>query len=136
MSGSFGGARKTLLVVLFTIASRSKFYGQVPCPVALITARAEKESIQLEFMNKGKVPIEELSLACSPSAKNESPKGTCHIESGIFYPSTVSWMKIDYPGANRHTVEVSVKDLRLAGGILWQSRPSYKCKILQVRPKR
>jgi hypothetical protein len=134
MSGNFDG-RRILVLVLFMIASCSSVYGQVPCPVTLVSARAEKDSIQLEFMNKGKVPIEQLDLSCSPSGNNTFPNGICHAEHGIFYPGMVSWIKIDYLGANRHRIDVSVEDIHLAGGILWQPRTSDSCKVLRVPHK-
>jgi hypothetical protein len=135
MSDNFGRGRKILILVLFMIASRPDVYGQAPCPVALVSAKAEKDSIQLEFLNRGKVPIEELSLACSPLANNKFPNGICHVETGIFYPSTASWIKIDYLGLNRHPIEISVAQLRLAGGILWQPKSSGSCKTLRVARK-
>ena len=135
MNGNFGGGRKILMLVLFMMASRPDAYGQAPCPIALVSAKAQKDSIQLEFLNRGKVPIEQLSLACSPLANNKFPNGTCHVESGIFYPSMASWIKIDYLGANRHAIEISVVQLRLAGGILWQPKSSGSCKALRVTRK-
>jgi hypothetical protein len=119
-------------MVLFILASRPGAYGQMPCPVALVTAKAEKDTIQLEFRNKVKVPIEQLSLACSPSGNNKFPNGICHVETGFFYPSTVSWIKIDYLGASRQAIEISVARLRLAGGTLWQAGTSHTCKALKL----
>jgi len=132
MSGSLGGVRRMLGLALVAGVCGGGVYGQVPCPVALVDAKAEKDSIQLEFMNKGKVPIEQLSLACSPAGNNKFSGGICHVENGIFYPSTVTWIKIDYLGANRHVVEISVKELHLARGIVWEPRPSNACKVFKV----
>ena len=135
MSGDFGVGRKVLVVILLLIASCCSAYAQMPCPVALVSATAEKDSIQLEFRNKGKVPIEQLTLACSPAANNKISNGICHVETGIFYPSTASWIKIDYPGASRQAIEISVKRLRLAGGTLWQPGSSRSCKTLRLPRK-
>jgi hypothetical protein len=132
MSGYFDAGRRFLVLMLVMMVFRLDTYAQVPCPVALVSAKAEKDSIRLEFWNKGKVPIEQLSLACLPTANNKFVNGICHVESGIFYPSTVAWIKIDYLGANRHPVEISVARLRLAGGRLWQPGSSGACKALRL----
>ncbi len=124
-----------LATTLLVLASPLISSAQIPCPVALVTAKADHDSIQLEFTNKGRVPIEQLSLACSPPAHNALPNGACHVETGIFYPNTVSWIKIDYPAADRHPLEISVARLRLAGGTLWQPGPSRTCKPLKLARK-
>jgi hypothetical protein len=135
MNRNFSSGRMIPLLVLFAVASCPGFYGQVPCPVALLAAKAEKDSLQLEFMNKGKVPVEQPSLACLPSASHNAPRKICHVETGIFYPGTLSWTRIDYPGADRHPMEISVVQLRLGGGMLWQPSPSNRCKVLRVTRK-
>ncbi len=134
MKGHSGIGRNVLALILSLFASCPHLYGQGPCPVALVTAKAEKDYIQLEFRNKGKVPIEQLSLTCSPPAHTTLPNGACHVETGIFYPSTVSWIRIDYPAADRHAVEISVARLRIAGGALWQPG-SHTCKPLKLPRK-
>jgi len=126
----------TALATLFSaLALPLASFAQVPCPVALIDAKADHDSIQLEFRNKGRVPIEQLSLACSPPAHNTLPHAACHVESGIFYPNAVAWIKIDYPAADHHSLEISVARLRLGGGTLWQPGPSHTCKPLKLTHK-
>ena len=124
-----------LATILLALAVPLASSAQIPCPVALVAAKADHDSIQLEFRNKGKVPIEQLSLACSPPTHNTLPHGACHVETGIFYPSTVTWIKIDYPAADHHSLEISVARLRLAGGTLWQPGPSHTCKPLKLASK-
>ena len=135
MSGNFGSRRNLLVLLLFILASRPSLYAQVPCPASLVTATADKDTIQLKFRNKGKVPIEQLSLTCSPAGKNKFPNGICHVESGFFYPGSVSWIKIDYPGATHQSIEISVARLRLQGGVLWQAGASHICKSLKLPRK-
>jgi hypothetical protein len=60
-------------------------------------------------MNKGKQPIEQLSLSCAPSANNKSRSTICHNEAGIFYLGREYWIDIPYPGANRHSTVIVVK---------------------------
>ena len=137
MNGNFSRGRELLALALFLMAPHRGIYGQaqVPCPVAILSAKAEKDTIQLEFVNKGKVPVEQLSVACVPSGTNKFPKGICHVETGIFYPNTASWIRIDYLGANRHPPEISVTQLRLNGGALWEPTPANRCKNLRVTRK-
>ena len=137
--GRMSGRRRIIpILVLFAIASRPGLYAQsqAPCPIALLSAKAEKDTIQLEFMNKGKVPVEQLSLACLPAGSNKFPNGVCHVETGISYPGAQSWIKIDYIGATRHSIDISVAQLRLSGGILWQPTPSNRCKNIRVTAKK
>jgi hypothetical protein len=127
---------KTLALVLFTVMPAHDMHSQVPCPVSLTSANAEQGSIKLEFMNKGKVPIEQLSLACTPSA-NGKPRGAiCHTETGIFYPGTEYWIEIAYPDANRHSTVIAVKEVRLAAGVSWNTGSSDPCRTLRVSRKK
>jgi hypothetical protein len=135
MSGNFNAGRELLVLVLFILASRPCLYGQALCPAALVTATADKDTIQLKFRNKGKVPIEQLSLTCSPPGNNKFSNGICHVETGFFYPGSVSWIKIDYLGATHQAIEISVARLRLQGGVLWQAGSSHTCKSLKLPRK-
>jgi hypothetical protein len=123
---------KTLALAMLAGVSAHNMYSQVPCPVSLTNANVEQDSIKLEFMNKGKLPIEQLSLSCAPSAKNKSRSAICHNETGIFYPGMEYWIEIVYPGANLHSTVISVKDVRLAGGVIWNARSSDSCRTLRV----
>ncbi len=120
-----------LAAFLLALASLPNALAQVACPVALITANSTPSGIQLEFRNKGKVPIEQLSLTCNPPAHNNLPNTACYVETGIFYPGAMSWIKIDYPAANHHAIEISVARLRVAGGTLWQPG-AHACKPLKL----
>jgi hypothetical protein len=135
MSGNFNARRNILLLVLFILASRPRLYAQALCPVSLVTATPERDTIQLKFRNKGKVPIEQLSLTCSPPGNNKFPNGICHVETGFFYPGSVSWIKIDYQGASHQAIEISIARLRLQGGVLWQAGTSHTCKSLKLPRK-
>ena len=131
----FAPTSMILGLTLLVLASLPSLSAQMPCPVALITAKAHHDSIQLEFSNKSRVPIEQLSLSCSPPAHSTPLHGACHVETGIFYPNTVTWIKIDYPAADRHPIEISVARLRIAGGTLWQPDHSHTCKPLKLASK-
>jgi hypothetical protein len=127
---------KTLVLGIFAVVLTHDTYSQVPCPVSLTSAHAEQDNIKLEFVNKGKLPIEQLSLSCMPSANNKSGSAICHNETGIFYPGTEYWIEIAYLGANRHSIAISVNEVRLAGGVSWNTRSSDSCLTLRVSGKR
>ncbi|MGD0646993.1 MAG: hypothetical protein ABR971_03290 [Acidobacteriaceae bacterium] len=129
MNTRSGRGRQALsMVALFLVAAPFRGLAQTSCPVALVSAKVENDTIQVEFRNKGKVPIEQLSLACSPAPKGAIHGAPCHVETGIFYPSSVGWLKIEYPNASRHPIEISITQLRMAGGTLWQPGASSLCK--------
>jgi hypothetical protein len=127
---------KILALVILAVVPNHDIYSEVPCPVSLTSANVEQDRIKLEFMNKGKVPIEQLSLSCAPPANNKSRSTVCHNEAGIFYPGTEYWIDIPYPGANRHRTVISVKEVRLAGGVFWNTRSSDSCRTLRVSGKK
>ncbi|WP_158822641.1 hypothetical protein [Granulicella sp. S156] len=123
---------KTLVLAIFAIVPTPDMYSQVPCPVSLTSATAQQGRIKLEFRNKGKIPIEQLSLSCTPSANHKSGSAICHHETGIFYPGDESWIEIAYPGANRRSVVLAVKEVYMAGGAFWNTRSSDSCRTLRV----
>ncbi len=56
----------TTLMMIAALAHAQQTHLQIPCPVMLVSGDADRDSIQLSFRNKGKMPIQELSFACSP----------------------------------------------------------------------
>ncbi len=117
-----------LLVAIPTLPTRA----EIPCPVSLTTGRAAPDRIRLSFRNRGKVPVEQLSLACTP-APGPGLQNACHTENGIFYPGVPYWITILYPGADRHPVTIAVRSARVAGGDLWTARSSDSCRPLKIR---
>jgi hypothetical protein len=132
MSGDSHTQRKLLPLILFLLASRPCLRAQASCPVSLVTATTSKDTIQLKFRNNSKVPIEQFTLTCSPPGNNKFPNGICHVETGFFYPGSVSWIKIDYRAATHQAIEIAVARLRLQGGVLWQAGTSHTCKSLKL----
>jgi hypothetical protein len=127
---------KALILGICALVPAHDTYSQVPCPVSLTSANAEQDKIKLEFRNKGKIPIEQLSLSCTPSANNKSGSAICHNEIGIFYPGNEYWIEIAYPDANRRSAVIAVKEVRMTGGAFWNTRSSDPCRILRVPRKR
>jgi hypothetical protein len=127
---------KTFVLGIFAVVPALYTYSQIPCPVSLTSANAEQDIIKLKFRNKGKIPIEQLSLSCTPSANNKSGSAICHNETGIFYPGAEYWIEIVYPGANHRNAVIAVNEVRMAGGAFWNTRSSDSCRTLKVPRKR
>jgi hypothetical protein len=106
---------------------------RIPCPVMLVSGHVRGTSIELSFRNEGKVPIQQVSLGCSPPMKGQARDAICHTESGLFYPRTPYTMEFGYTGARRGAVTLSVKGARLGTGEMWMARSARSCKPLVVR---
>ena len=126
----------TTLMMIAALAHAQQTHLQIPCPVMLVSGDADRDSIQLSFRNKGKMPIQELSFACSPPMQGQARGSICHMERGLFYPGQKYSFDFGYEGARRHPVVISVKTARLGDGSVWISRPSGACKPLRVVRKR
>jgi hypothetical protein len=104
----------------------------IPCPVLLVSGRVGRDSIELSFMNKGKMPIQQVSLGCSPPMAGRARDSICHTESGLFYPGQKYSMVFGYTGSARGSVTLSVKGARLGNGELWMARSARACRPLKV----
>ena len=104
----------------------------IPCPVLLVSGRAGRDSIELSFMNKGKMPIQQVSLGCSPPMAGRARDSICHTESGLFYPGQRYSMTFGYAGTPRGSVTLSVKGARLGNGELWMARSARACRPLKL----
>ena len=123
-------------MMIAALAHAQQTHLQIPCPVMLVSGDADRDSIQLSFRNKGKMPIQELSFACSPPMQGQARGSICHMERGLFYPGQKYSFDFGYEGARRHPVVISAKTARLGDGSVWVSRPSGACKPLKVARKR
>ncbi|HEX6494513.1 MAG TPA: hypothetical protein VF018_03450 [Acidobacteriaceae bacterium] len=125
----------SMLMMIAAPAHAQQTRMQIPCPVMLVSGDAGRDSIRLSFRNKGKMPIQELSFACSPPIEGQARGSICHMERGLFYPGQKYSFDFGYAGARRHSVSISVKTARLGDGSVWISRPSAACKPLRVMRK-
>jgi len=116
---------KAIAPVLLIVLSAK---AQIPCPVRFISGDANQDSITLSFMNKGKVPVQQLNLSCTP------PKA--QTARGEVYPGMQYSLELPYPGADRHAIEISLRTARVAGGVLWTSTRSEPCRVLRVQRKK
>jgi hypothetical protein len=128
--------RITLAMVMMMAAAlqlqAQPMHPSIPCPVLLVSGRAGRDSIELSFMNKGKMPIQQLSLGCSPPMAGRARDSICHMESGLFYPGQKYSIAFGYAGSMRGAVTISVKGARLGNGDLWMARSARACRPLKV----
>ncbi len=123
---------KTLALITVVVGAAVRGYGQVPCPVSFTAARAGAEGIQLQFRNKGKLPIEQLSLSCTPPATGKARTALCQSVNGIFYPGMEYDAEIPYVGANRKSTVIAVMAVRMAGGMSWNSHSANPCRSVRT----
>jgi hypothetical protein len=137
-AGVWQAAVATLMMMMMIAAlgRAQQTHLQIPCPVMLVSGDADRDSIRLSFMNKGKMPIQELSFACTPPVAGQARGSICHMERGLFYPGQKYSFDFGYAGARRHSVLISVKTARLGDGSVWISRPSAACRPLRVLRRR
>jgi hypothetical protein len=110
-----------------------EMHPSIPCPVMLVSGHVRGNSLELSFRNEGKMPIQQVSLGCSPPMKGQARDAICHKESGLFYPRTQYTMEFGYTGAGRGAVTISVKGARLGDRELWMARSARACRPLVVR---
>jgi hypothetical protein len=109
-----------------------EMHPSIPCPVMLVSGHVSRDSIELSFRNEGKMPIQQVSLGCTPPMKGQARDAICHKESGLFYPRTQYTMEFGYTGAGRGAVTISVKGARLGDGELWMARSARTCRPLRI----
>ena len=123
----------TALMMTAALQLPAQMRPSIPCPVMLVSGHVRGNSIELSFRNEGKMPIQQVSLGCSPPMKGQARDAICHKESGLFYPRTQYTMDFQYTGAGRGAVTISVKTARLGDGDLWMARTARSCRPLVVR---
>ncbi|HEY2040359.1 MAG TPA: hypothetical protein VGG95_11875 [Edaphobacter sp.] len=109
---------------------------QIPCPVMLVDGKSSQDTIILSFRNKGKLPIQQLSLTCAPSPYQKGADSTCHIENGVFFPGMTYSINVGYPHANKHQIVISVKAAVTNTGARWTPASPDKCRSLRIVHKR
>jgi hypothetical protein len=129
-------ATLTMMMAAALQLQAQAMHPSIPCPVLLVSGHAGRDSIELSFMNKGKMPIQQVSLGCSPPMAGRARDSICHTESGLFYPGQKYSMVFGYTGAMRDSVRgavtISVKGARLGNGELWTARSARACRPLKV----
>jgi hypothetical protein len=126
---------KTLRFAAALGLATSNLTAQIPCPIMLVDGKASQDTITLSFRNKGKLPIQQLSLACAPSPYRKGADSTCHIENGVFFPGMQYSINLAYPQANKHQIVISVKEATMNTGARWTTASPDKCRSLRITHK-
>lgn len=125
---------KALSLTLILLFMAATSYAQVPCPVMLVSGSSGQDIVTLSFRNKGKLPIEQLRLACK-SSMGRSANAACATETGVFYPGMQYSMHIAYPNLGGRPVTVSVIEVVMGGGAHWDIQSADKCRSLRISKK-
>jgi hypothetical protein len=120
-----------MMAAVFELPAQT-MHPSIPCPVLLVSGHAGHDSIELSFMNKGKMPIQQLSLGCTPPMAGKARDSICHTESGLFYPGQRYSMEFGYTGPARGAVTLSVQGARMGNGDMWMARSARACRPLKV----
>jgi hypothetical protein len=129
------GVWKRVLMVFIVSAFAPQSWAVVACPVTLVDGKADRDGIVLSFRNKGKMPIQQLAFDCALTSSQGVHRTSCHNESGLFYPGTDYTSSFAYR-SHAGSIEVFVKNARLADGSFWFSNRDQRCRPLRIVPKR
>jgi hypothetical protein len=125
-------ALRLIGIVALAVFATSNLSAQIPCPVMLVSGNTNQDTITLSFRNKGKLPIEQLILSCSPSPYRKTGNSSCHTENGVFFPGMQYSINLAYPNAGKRQVILSVREAVLSSGAHWDFSSSDKCRSLRV----
>ncbi len=116
-----------ILIPYLLFASLQQSSAAIACPVSLFDGKAGPDGIALSFRNVGKLPVQQLAFACTPS---KGP-AVCHEEMGLFFPGTDYSSSFAYPG-RAASIVVSLQAARLADGSMWLAKRDQHCRPLRV----
>jgi hypothetical protein len=123
------------MAVMFAVSQvrAQESHLSLPCPVMLVSGDADRDNLHLSFRNEGKLPIQQVSFACSP----QKTKGAiCHTERGLFFPRTQYSIEFANESGNRRSILISVKAAMLGDGNVWETRPRQACRPLRIYRKK
>ena len=107
----------------------ARLHAAIACPVYLLDGKLDHDGVSFSFRNKGKLPLQQLSLYCQPAGA--AHRTLCHEESGIFYPGTDYTVSFAYPHRGSSVV-LSLSAARLSDGSMWMLRRDDLCHPLRV----
>jgi hypothetical protein len=126
---------RALLGVCIALVSVQPSHAGIACPVMLYGGKIDQGTVSVSFMNRGKAPIRELELYCTPLQGAKPKRSDCHTEAGLFFPGTPYTMSFAYPGKSPRTMSLSMKTALLRDGSRWTSIHDQPCKSLKVTNK-
>jgi hypothetical protein len=121
-----------VFVLCLVVGSVKPSQAGVACPIMLYDGKVNQGTVSVSFMNKGKVPMSELELYCTPLQGQKRKRSDCHTEAGLFYPGTPYTVSFAYPGKAPRTMSLSLKTALLRDGVRWASIHDQPCKSLRI----
>jgi hypothetical protein len=122
----------TFFVLCIVLSSVKPSQAGIACPVMLYGGKVDQGTVSVSFMNKGKVPIRQLELYCTPLQGKKAKRSDCHTEAGLFFPGTPYTMSFSYPGKTPRAMSLSLKTALLPDGFRWTSIHDQPCRSLRI----
>jgi hypothetical protein len=126
---------RALLGVCLALVSVQPSQAGIACPLMLYGGKIDQGTVSVSFMNRGKAPIRELQLSCTPLQGQKAKRSDCHIEDGVFFPATSYTISFPYSGKTPRTMSLSLKTAFLSDGVRWTSIHDQPCKSLKITKK-
>jgi hypothetical protein len=123
---------RALLGICIALVSVQPSQAGVACPVMLYGGKIDPGTVSVSFMNRGKAPIRELGLSCTPLQGQKAKRSDCHTEDGVFFPGTPYSISFAYPGKTPRSMSLSLKIALLSDGVRWTSIHDQPCKSLKI----
>jgi hypothetical protein len=123
---------RTLIGVCIALVSVQLSWAGIACPVMLYGGKIDPGTVSVSFMNRGKVPMSQLELYCTPLQGPKGKRSDCHTEAGLFFPGTSYTMSFAYPGKSPRAMSLSLKTALLRDGVRWTSIHDQPCKSLKI----
>jgi hypothetical protein len=123
---------RALLGICIALVSVQPSQAGIACPVMLYGGKIDQGTVSVSFMNRGKAPIRELGLSCTPLQGQKAKRSDCHTEDGVFFPGTAYSISFTYSGKTPRTMSLSLKTALLSDGVRWTSIHDQPCKSLKI----
>jgi hypothetical protein len=123
---------RALLGICIALVSVQPSQAGIACPVMLYGGKIDQGTVSVSFMNRGKAPIRELELSCTPLQGQKAKRSDCHTEDGVFFPGTPYSISFSYPGKTPRSMSLSLKTALLSDGVRWTSIHDQPCKSLKI----
>ena len=123
---------RALLGICVALVSVQPSQAGIACPVMLYGGKIDQGTVSVSFMNRGKAPIRELGLSCTPLQGQKAKRSDCHTEDGVFFPGTPYSISFSYPGKTPRSMSLSLKTALLSDRVRWTSIHDQPCKSLKI----
>ena len=123
---------RALLGICVALVSVQPSQAGIACPVMLYGGKIDPGTVSVSFMNRGKAPIRELELSCTPLQGQKAKRSDCHTEDGVFFPGTPYSISFSYPGMTPRSMSLSLKTALLSDRVRWTSIHDQPCKSLKI----